>query len=81
MSETMKTFEAATGRGRTGWKMSAKRKRHCARCGIRVSRSSNRCGYCGRLSPSRRSIAAGVAVAALTFISLLLLLGLFPGVN
>jgi hypothetical protein len=77
----MKTLEASLGRGRSGWKMNSGRKRRCARCGTRVSRSSNKCGYCGRLSPSRRSIAAGVAAAALAFAGLLLLLGLFPGLD
>jgi hypothetical protein len=77
----MKTLEAETVRSRLSWKMSVRRKRHCARCGTRVSRSSNKCGYCGRFSLSRKSIAAGVAVTALMFISLLFLLGLFPGVN
>jgi hypothetical protein len=44
----------------------ARRRRYCPRCSTRVSRSANRCGYCRKLLPSSRLVAAAVATLLLS---------------
>ena len=59
--------EAGRGAGHNG---RAERRRYCPHCASRVSRSANRCGYCRRLLPSRKRIAAIVLLLAILFAAL-----------
>ena len=60
----------ATRRGEVGNGTSAHRRRFCTRCGTRVSRSANKCGYCRRYLPRWKHLAG----IALVFIVLLIVL-------